>query len=82
VLDGLPPEAGLAGELVLDRAEGRVVGFLLPGAACWLVTPGVAAVLGPVAPPTGPDVPAAPEALCEGTRPAVGAPLVGAPAGD
>ncbi len=46
-----PPVVGLGGEPVLGWADGLVDGFLPPVAALVPVAPGVAAVLGPAAPP-------------------------------
>ncbi len=66
---------------MLGRVEGLVACFLLAGAAGGLVAPGAGAVLGPAAPPAGPDVRAAPDALADGTRLALGAPFAGDPAG-
>jgi hypothetical protein len=71
----------LAGAPVLGRAEGLLDGFFPPGVPVGLVAAGVAAVLGPAAPPTEPDGSAAPDALCDGTWPDAGAPVVAGPAG-
>jgi hypothetical protein len=63
----LPLGAELAGALVRGWADGLADGFFPPGVAFGLLAAGVAAVLGP-APPAGPEVRAAPDALCDGTR--------------
>jgi hypothetical protein len=78
VPDAPPPGVGLAGELVPGGADGLADGFLL---ARGLDTAGVAGAVGPAAPPTGPDVLAAPDAFCDGIRLRPGAPVVEDPAG-
>jgi hypothetical protein len=80
VPDALPLGVEPAGALVLGRPEGLADGSLPPGVAVGLVPAGVATVLGPAAPP-GPDVRAAPDALCDGVRPVVEVPAVEGPAG-
>lgn len=60
----LPLGAELGGALVRGWADGLVDGFFPPGVACGLVAAWVAAPLGPA----GPEVRAAPDALCDGTR--------------
>ena len=72
-----PPLVGLAGELVLGWADGLVEGFF---AACVLVAPVVAALLGPAAPLAGADVRDTLDEPGEGPVPV--APLVAVPAGD
>jgi hypothetical protein len=79
VRDGLPPGLVPAGELVVGWADGPFDGFP-PGVAFELVAPGVATVLGLV-PPAGPVVRTAPDAVCDGTWPVDGAPVVEDPTG-
>jgi hypothetical protein len=78
---GVPDPPPLGVELVPGRPEGLADGFLPPGVVFGLAAPGVATVLGPAAPPAGPDVRAAPDALCDGVRPVLEVPAVEGPAG-
>ena len=80
VSDGLPLGLVPAGELVVGWADGLFDGCLPPGVAFEPVAPGVATVLGLV-PPAGPVVPTAPDAVCDGTWPVDGAPVVEDPTG-
>jgi hypothetical protein len=70
----LPLGVEPAGALVRGWADGLVDGFFPPGVACGLVAACVAAALGP-------EVRAAPDALCDGTRLAAGVLAVEGPAG-
>jgi hypothetical protein len=73
----LPLGVELAGALVRGWADGLVDGFFPPGVAFGLVAAWVAVVPGPA----GPEVRAAPDALCDGTRLAAGVLAVEGPAG-